>query len=197
MPRGLTGGTLVPPLRSWPKGEDVPAVSVRQPWAAAICWAGKTIENRSRWLYAHRGPLVIHASATGAAADVFEAWMAKMLQAGITWERLRSWLDRQLEDSKYQKLAMPYGAIVAVATLAEVFEPGQRIPRGHPAHGSPWANDDMYRLHLTEITPVKPVPFKGRVGLFKVPYDVAASLQPLTGLDLGGTTRRHRLAGSA
>ncbi|WP_431776272.1 hypothetical protein [Streptomyces cucumeris] len=35
------------------------ALTVRQPWAAAIAYAGKTIENRvQRWSY--RGPVLIH-----------------------------------------------------------------------------------------------------------------------------------------
>jgi len=37
------------------------AISVRQPWAHAIAYAGKRIENRT-WGTAYRGPLLIHAS---------------------------------------------------------------------------------------------------------------------------------------
>ena len=36
-------------------------LSIRQPWAWAIIFAGKTIENRS-WATSYRGPLLIHAS---------------------------------------------------------------------------------------------------------------------------------------
>jgi hypothetical protein len=37
------------------------AISVRQPWADAIVWHGKTIENRT-WNTGYRGPLLIHAA---------------------------------------------------------------------------------------------------------------------------------------
>jgi ASCH domain len=43
----------------------VKALTVRQPWAWAIIYGGKDIENR-RWRTAYRGPLLIHA---GKAAD--------------------------------------------------------------------------------------------------------------------------------
>jgi hypothetical protein len=38
------------------------ALSIRQPWAWAICHAGKDIENRT-WSTAFRGPFLIHAGA--------------------------------------------------------------------------------------------------------------------------------------
>lgn len=47
--------------------DDIPALSVRQPWASAIIFAGKDIENRGR-ASTYRGPLLIHASA-GMTAD--------------------------------------------------------------------------------------------------------------------------------
>ena len=37
------------------------ALSIRQPWAWAIIYAGKNVENRS-WVTDYRGPLLIHAS---------------------------------------------------------------------------------------------------------------------------------------
>ena len=37
------------------------ALTVRQPWAHAVLYLGKTIENRT-WPTAHRGPLLIHAA---------------------------------------------------------------------------------------------------------------------------------------
>ena len=40
---------------------DGKGLSIIQPWAAAIAFAGKDIENRS-WRTHYRGPLAIHAS---------------------------------------------------------------------------------------------------------------------------------------
>jgi len=41
----------------------VKAVSIRQPWAHAIIYLGKNVENR-RWATRHRGPLLVHAAKT-------------------------------------------------------------------------------------------------------------------------------------
>ena len=38
------------------------AITIKQPWAWAIIFAGRDIENRS-WYTHHRGPLLIHAGA--------------------------------------------------------------------------------------------------------------------------------------
>jgi ASCH domain-containing protein len=38
----------------------MPALSIRQPWAWAICAGCKDVENRS-WNTKHRGPFVVHA----------------------------------------------------------------------------------------------------------------------------------------
>lgn len=38
------------------------AITIKQPWAWAIIFAGKDIENRS-WYTKYRGPLLIHAGA--------------------------------------------------------------------------------------------------------------------------------------
>lgn len=38
-------------------------LSIRQPWAWAILYAGKDIENRT-WFTYHRGPFLLHASKT-------------------------------------------------------------------------------------------------------------------------------------
>jgi hypothetical protein len=45
------------------------ALSIRQPWASLIIAGVKNIENRS-WTTSYRGPLLIHASTTGTAADM-------------------------------------------------------------------------------------------------------------------------------
>lgn len=37
------------------------ALSIRQPWADAIIWHGKDVENRS-WPTSYRGPVLIHAA---------------------------------------------------------------------------------------------------------------------------------------
>jgi ASCH domain len=40
--------------------DEARLLTIRQPWAWAIIYGGKDVENRS-WLTKHRGPLLIHA----------------------------------------------------------------------------------------------------------------------------------------
>jgi len=46
----------------------VPALAVRQPWAGAVAYAGKSPENRG-WATGYRGPLAVHASQRWDPAD--------------------------------------------------------------------------------------------------------------------------------
>ena len=58
-------------------------------------------------------------------------------------------------------------SVPALVTITLVWRAGGR------------SDDAGFWLHLSDIVPCEPVPFKGQVGLFKVPYDVAASLRDL------------------
>lgn len=66
-------------------------LSVRQPWASLIAWGDKTIEHRS-WETPYRGPLLIHASGRPFVA----------------------------EDDEGERVALPYGVIVARVELVAV-----------------------------------------------------------------------------
>ena len=169
-------------LRDWPKGEPVPAISIRQPWAGAVVWLGKDVENRSRWLFKHRGPVLIHASSAKFYQEDVDDMLTRARQDGIAEDILRDFSTDQYADVVY-----PAGAIVGVAQLADVIA-GGKVDDDHPAAGSPWANDSSpYWLHLADAEPCVPLPFKGQVGLFQVPYDVAATIQPVPRTSAGST----------
>lgn len=159
-------------LSQWPKGEPVPAISVRQPWAAAIVWFGKDIENRSYWPFSYRGPVLIQSSRTEPTEDDIEIMCEIAEEAGVDSKTILAHFD------ELNELAMPYGCIVGVAHLYDVLAIDEMPPKGHPVEHSPWG-DDANWLCLSDVEPVVPVPWKGQVGLFKVPYDVADSLQVL------------------
>ena len=61
---------------------DLKALSVRQPWAWAIVYAGKNVENRT-WRTSHRGPLLIHASKTFDAEGYDDLLYAERFEPGI------------------------------------------------------------------------------------------------------------------
>jgi hypothetical protein len=76
----------------------VKALSIKQPWAWAILYAGKEIENRS-WRTQYRGPLVIHAGA--------QPHPDATMPRGVR---------------KYTPDEIHYGAILGVVDLVDVVE---------------------------------------------------------------------------
>ena len=60
------------PVSAPPSTTSQPALSVRQPWAWALLYGGKTIENR-KWTTHYRGRIWIHASERENHDDVEEA----------------------------------------------------------------------------------------------------------------------------
>jgi len=162
-------------LREWPKGEPVPAISIKQPWAGAVVWLGKDVENRSRWLSKHRGPVLIHASSAKLFQEDVDDMLTRARKDGIAEEVLKDFTTDEFADEIY-----PTGAIVGVASLADVIAGSDNVDDDHPAARSPWTNEKAaYWLHLTDAEPCIPLPFKGQVGLFRVPYEIAATLKPV------------------
>lgn len=115
------------------------ALSVRQPWASLIAWGDKTVEHRS-WSTAHRGPLLIHASGRPFVA----------------------------EDDEGERVALPYGVIVARVELVGVRE---------------FAPDDCKAAGMGEFVPgfawllknpvqLVPVRAKGKLHLWEFGGDV-------------------------
>jgi hypothetical protein len=159
-------------LKGWPAGEPVPAISIRQPWAAAVVWLNKDVENRSQWRFKYRGPVLIHASKAAIYAEDVDEVVKKAREAGAPESALKDFVEAEGSDVFAQ------GSIVGVACLTDVFGEADELPEDHPVNGSPWVKDDApYWLYLADPVPCVPVPFRGQVGLFKVPYDVAMSLR--------------------
>ena len=115
-------------------------LSVRQPWAWAIAWGGKTIENRT-WTCHYRGPIFIHAGKRVDNEGI--AAVERIIGRPINREQLTT------------------GAIVAAAQLVGVVE-------GIGAHeASPWW-EGPYGWVLDDIKPIDvPIPAKGRLGLWR------------------------------
>ena len=124
-------------LKNWPVGEPVPAISLRQPWASAVAFFSKDIENRSNWPFKHRGPLIIHASKTVPYGEDFERFIELAREADFTDEDLEG-----ISANSYRSGLFPQGYILGVANLAEVFRNGDTIPDEHPVHESRWKSTD-------------------------------------------------------
>jgi hypothetical protein len=137
------------------------ALSIRQPWAWAVIYAGKDVENRS-WSQVNpglkfRGPVAIHASAGMTKGEYYDAW-ADILHIQ-TPDKLNCF-----DPPDASQLA--YGGIIGFADVVDAVT----------ASASPWF---VGPVGLVLANP-RPVPFlrcRGALGFFKWKHEPA--LEPV------------------
>lgn len=148
------------------------AISIWQPWASAIAVGAKCIETRS-WATKHRGLLAIHASKRLVKSEL------------VALERTDLW-QAVFATSNYAVdfLRMPLGAVVATANLVDCV-PYNRLDinalserkahSGQPSYPH-WTERRLgnygpgrYGWCLENVTPIKPIPYRGEQGLFTIP----------------------------
>lgn len=130
------------------------ALSVRQPWAWAICYGGKTTENRTRQTH-HRGTIAIHAS--------------------LTWDESATHYPLITTLRNWNRDNVPTGAIVAVADLAGCH---RALPSGALQCCHPWGEPDVWHWELANVRPLAtPVPCRGALGLWDLPTSIAAAVE--------------------
>jgi hypothetical protein len=115
-------------------------LSIQQPWAWAILFAGKDIENR-RWGTGHCGPLAIHASRT---FDIEGYHWCKKVYPGIHWPYPRS----------YER-----GGLVGIVEVDGYLYHGQTDSR--------WFEGPI-GWHLINPVPCEFTPMRGQLGLFEI-----------------------------
>ena len=132
---------------------QVKAVSVVQPWADAILYYGKNVENRKWWKARYRGWLVIHASSTRPRPEVMR-------------EAVAATGDRTVGSVR--------GAALGVVELTGVCSPWRCTCR------SEWAEPGAYHLHLRNPRPLpEPIPCRGATQLWAPPLEVLAQVARL------------------
>jgi hypothetical protein len=125
------------------------ALSIQQPWAWAILYAGKRVENRS-WYTRFRGRIWIHAG-LHVDSDSIEDLADEI---------------RRVPEPRPPAFR---GAIVGQARIVDCIR-AQDVP----AEQRSWANGPWCFI-LEDVEPVAaPIPLKGRLGLFDVPAEVLA-----------------------
>jgi len=136
----------------------VKALSIWQPWASLIAVGAKRFETRS-WPTRYRGPIAIHAARHWGqeCADVF-SWYA--VQADLA--------PMVGIDPPLLKRDLPFGAIVAVAVLADCV-PTQKLRTeilGNRMLGNFAPGRFAWRLERVERL-LRPIPCTGRQGLWE------------------------------
>jgi len=137
--------------------EFMNAISVRAPWWWAILHLGKDIENRSKH-WPVRGRVLIHASKWFDGREIYDDWH----QVAQMWRHRPGALPPPRLDSIWAELQEAGGSIVGSVEVTDCVE---------SSHSSwfvgPWGlvlrNPIVYR---------KPIPWKGQLGVFKVPLNV-------------------------
>jgi hypothetical protein len=143
---------------------DLRALTVRQPWAGAIMWFGKTVENRTRRT-GYRGPLLIHAGLHAPEWHDFLIVRDTALGVPVNWDDARRTL----------------GAILGLATVtgchhADDCATDGKSPRER--HCSPWAQPGQFHIEMSDPRPLRePVPCRGALGLWRLPADAEKAVR--------------------
>lgn len=135
------------------------ALTVRNPWAWAIIFGGKDVENRSVRT-SHVGAVAIH---TAKAVDT-EGMYSHLVQAAIDECNTAQVIPGQLiPRADMEQL----GNVIGLVDI----NPVHRADQCRDQHGdlcSPWAQDGMWHWPLTNPQPLmKPIPAKGALGLWE------------------------------
>jgi hypothetical protein len=126
------------------------ALSIQQPWAFAILYLGKRVENRT-WYTDFRGPIYIHAG------KKFDRDALEDLADDI----------RKLPEPRPQAIC---GGLVGTATVVDCVRP-DNVPLGQEL----WANGPWCFI-LDDVKPLdRAIPLKGRLGFFEVEAEQAAT----------------------
>lgn len=123
-----------------------PALSIRQPWAWLILYAGKDIENRD-WPTKFRGRVLIHASKTCTKREYEDA------MDFMTDRQILQGIGMNIPSIK----GMDRGGIVGSVEIVDC------VTRSD----SPWFTG-QYGFVLRNPKPMPFIPWKGRLGFFNV-----------------------------
>jgi tetratricopeptide (TPR) repeat protein len=124
-------------------------LSIRQPWAWAICIGAKTVENRT-WATHHRGTIAIHAGATKKrVADLFKQNPHLSIDAAF----------------------FRFGAIIGVADVVECAEMNESL------EDNPWALGTICWTLENARMIARPIALKGKLNLFSLPDAIADDLR--------------------
>jgi hypothetical protein len=177
---------------------EMRALTVQQPFAWAIAYGGKDVENRMRrityrrllaihaGLGMHGGHFPTHTPAGRETARVLDALGGR----GNCWE-VRQQVPG-VSHPKHPGLAL--GAVIALAEVTgchhaadcggEDWQDGRRLPwRGC----SPWAMPGQWHITLASVRPLRePVPCRGALGLWRLPEDVEKAVREQLEVASGG-----------
>ena len=142
---------------------NLPAISVRQPWATLLAVGAKRYETRS-WETTYRGTIAIHASGRLHRDDERWYWDCREAQAA-------------LDAHGYPEIGfLPLGAILAIGRLIDVGPADfmdTLLSSWEAAFGD--FTPGRWAWEIANVRPLhEPIPYKGALGLWQctIPDDV-------------------------
>lgn len=130
-------------------------ITLIQPFAAAIVFGGKNIENRSRRTH-YRGPVAIHA---GQKAYPEELEFHKQLVRGGEYRLLGDWIKKGMRGYGIEQDPLLKGHIIGIGMLVDCVEKSS----------SPWFHrgiEGNFGWVIESVIPIEPMPFSGNLGLW-------------------------------
>jgi hypothetical protein len=147
---------------------DLRALTIRQPWAWAIAYGGKDVENRS-W----RPPLWCRTIAVHAGAR--SGWDA---DGEISPLVRRTWNEATAGSLNRKTELMPFSAIIATAQVSGCHQDTECMSTLNGQLCSPWAELDQWHWALAEVQHLPdPVSCTGRLGLWRVPIEAIGEVR--------------------
>lgn len=145
---------------------EMRALSIRQPWAGAIMWFGKDVENRT-WPMNYRGPILIHASLYEPDWHDFLA-VRDIATVPVEWDDTRRALGVILGTVEVT------GCHHAADCGGRDWQDGRRL-RWRCC--SPWGMPGQHHITLANPRPLpEPVPCRGALGLWRLPAGATAAV---------------------
>jgi hypothetical protein len=162
---------------------ELPALTVKQPWAHMIANLGKLVENRT-WETRYRGLLAIHAGA-------YSGWDKNAETSLVALEAWKRWAGVPATGEVATPLTrgdafsfFSFGAVIAVAEVVgchhsdECMHAEYLVPPGQRTGCSPWAVRGQWHIELVNVVPLgEPVPCRGKLGLWRLPEDVEKAVR--------------------
>lgn len=178
------------------------ALTIRQPWAWAVAWGHKPVENRSggAWRWAHaRGELWVHAASTWSDRGAADARVVSAWQAAGEPDPYRAKLDRpervpgtrvKLHPTEHDGTPparrLHLGAVIGKVVVTDVHNASPGCCATEWAESSYTDAAGRHRtdlVHLVLADPrylAEPVPCTGRLGLWRADPELAADLGSVT-----------------
>jgi hypothetical protein len=146
-------------------------LTVRQPWAEAIIFGGKDVENRVRNIAGdYRGQVAIHTGTYRPSVEEWERFADAHPEAFQRMAREVPWNQPE------------HGVIIGIVDLIDVHRPRWDYSCSDDVDGecSPWAELDGWPYHLVLANPrplAEPIPYRGALGLRRLDAEMVARIE--------------------